>query len=538
MISGADGKDKLPALVVRGYKSKIDGSIQPYGLVIPDTWKAGDKSPHRLDFWLHGRGEKLSELSFLEDRMRSRGEFAPENAIVVHLYERFCNANKFAGEMDLFEALAEVKKHYAIDENRLVVRGFSMGGASCWQYGAHFAGTWAAVAPGAGFADTAVFFSVFAEGKTPPPWWEQVLWRWYDSKLYAGNLFNTTAVAYSGEIDKQKLAADTMAEYMAKEGLTLTHLIGPNTPHKYHPDIKPKIEELVSAAAAKGRDPLAAHVKFTTYTPIYSQMKWAQVEGLGQSWERADVDATLGSAQIEATTKNVSSLRFTLPASAAKPKAVLDGQSVDARWQDGTARFHREGDKWISGPPKDELRKKPGLSGPVDHAFMTSFIMVRPTGKPLNDAVGAWTKAELAHAQSFWRDVYRGDAPVKDDKAITKEDIANSNLILWGDPSSNAILAKILPKLPLQWTAEKLKLGTATYSATEHAPIIIFPNPLNPQKYVVINSGVTYREKALLNNSDQTPKIPDWAVVNLKTPPGPEWPGLVLDAGFFNEKWQ
>jgi hypothetical protein len=163
---------------------------------------------------------------------------------------------------------------------------------------------------------------------------------------------------------------------------------------------------------------------------------------------------------------------------------------------------------------------------------------VRPTGKPLNPAVGAWTKSELEHALSFWRQVYRGDAPVKDDKAITEEDIKYSNLILWGDPSSNAVIAKIIAKLPIQWTTETLKLGHGTYPAAEHAPIMIFPNPLNPKHYVVINSGVTYREKALLNNSDQTPKLPDWAVVNLKTPPDGEWPGLMIDAGFFDEKWQ
>ncbi|MBL9084350.1 MAG: hypothetical protein JNK76_21290, partial [Planctomycetales bacterium] len=37
-------------LVVRGYVSKIDGSVQPYGLVIPADYTPG---PHRyrLDFW-------------------------------------------------------------------------------------------------------------------------------------------------------------------------------------------------------------------------------------------------------------------------------------------------------------------------------------------------------------------------------------------------------------------------------------------------------------------------------------------------------
>ena len=62
---------------MRGYLSKIDGSVQPYGLVIPDDWKPDEKTPRRLDFWLHGRGEQLSELAFIEDRLHNRGEFPP-----------------------------------------------------------------------------------------------------------------------------------------------------------------------------------------------------------------------------------------------------------------------------------------------------------------------------------------------------------------------------------------------------------------------------------------------------------------------------
>jgi hypothetical protein len=55
---------------------------------------------------------------------------------------------------------------------------------------------------------------------------------------------------------------------------------------------------------------------------------------------------------------------------------------------------------------------------------------------------------------------------------------------------------------------------------------------------MVINSGFTFREFAALNNSDQTPKLPDWAVVDINTPPGPKWPGKIVDAGFFDEQWK
>ena len=125
-------------LVVRGYVSKIDGSVQPYGLVVPET--IGDKNSgrHPLDIWFHGRNEAYTELNFIDERNHSRGQFTPPNTIVLHPYGRYCNASKFAGETDLFEAIKSVSERYAIDEDRICVRGFSMGGASTWHYGRAF----------------------------------------------------------------------------------------------------------------------------------------------------------------------------------------------------------------------------------------------------------------------------------------------------------------------------------------------------------------------------------------------------------------
>jgi hypothetical protein len=538
-------------LVVRGYKSNIDDSVQPYGLLVPDDFKPSEKTSRRLDFWCHGRGEKLTELAFIDGSMHSKGEFASgftTPGIVCFLYGRFCNANKFAGERDLFEALDDIKKHYNIDEQRLVIRGFSMGGASTWQFATHHAGMWAAAAPGAGFAETAEFFKVFAEGKTPPPWWEQVLWRWYDCTTMAANLANTNVVAYSGEIDGQKQAADIMVKYAKQEGLEFPHIIGPQTAHKYHPESKPKIEELVTKATQLERTSPPKEVRLTTYTLIYPRMHWLRIDGFEHQWERADVRATLSDRGVDAKTDNVTALTIALPSTAfpqhSKPQLTINGARVPidflekhyapAHW---AVTALKTGDKWVGGA-FDSLHYKNGATcGPIDHAIMSQFVFVRPTGRPLNDAVGAWAKSELDHATEFWRRVFRGEAPMKDDTALTDDDVKNKNLVIWGDPSNNAVLKRCTEKLPVKWTADALEFNGVKYDAAHHVPILIFPNPLNFRKYIVLNSGPTFREEALLNNSDQTPKLPDWAIVNIDTPPDGKWPGQIIDAGFFDEQW-
>src|SRR5581483_6144946 len=223
-------------LVVRGYRSKLDGSVQPYGLFVPAGWQR--ERPNRLEVWLLGRGEKRTELAFLAEREAGPPQLVPRDTIVLVPYGRFCNATKFAGEVDVFEAMAAVRAENVIDPQRTSVAGFSMGGASVWHLATHHAGVWSSASPGAGFAETPVYTKAFAPGHEPPTAWEQQLWNWYDATPYAANLFNTAMVAYSGEIDPQKQSADVMEAAMAAEGLKLERFIGPKTGHQYQPDTK------------------------------------------------------------------------------------------------------------------------------------------------------------------------------------------------------------------------------------------------------------------------------------------------------------
>ncbi len=544
-------------LVVRGYQSKIDGSVQPYGLVVPPTYQLNSPYEHRLDIWCHGRGEKLTELAFLNERQSSPGQFTPKNAFVLHLYGRYCNANRFAGEIDCLEALAHVRKHYPIDENRIVMRGFSMGGAACWQFAVHYAGLWAAAAPGAGFSETADFLKVFQNEKVQPIWYEQRLWHWYDATDYAANLFNCPVVAYSGENDRQKQAADRMADAMKKEGLTLRHLIGPKTGHAYERKTKEELDRRIDSIAKNGLDLVPAHVIFITYTLRYPKMRWLRIDGLEKHWSRAEVDALLETDGATIKTRNVSALTLHFEPGGCpletleKPKIRIDVEEEDDEGIKGvppvlsdrswTVHLRKKEDKsWEVVKKADDgtLRKRPGLQGPIDDAFLDSFLMVRPTSQPLNDKVGAWVSMEMKHAVEHWRKQFRGEARIKDDSDITDADIADHNLVLWGDPGSNKILAKIADKLPIGWNRQQVQLGKETFSAENHVPLLIYPNPLNPKHYVVLNSGFTFREYDYLNNARQTPKLPDFAMIDVNTPPSSRLPGKVVTAGFFDEEWK
>ena len=67
---------------------------------------------------------------------------------------------------------------------------------------------------------------------------------------------------------------------------------------------------------------------------------------------------------------------------------------------------------------------------------------------------------------------------------------------------------------------------------------MIYPNPLNPSRYVVLNSGHTFGEKEFRGtNALLFPRLGDYAVLKLtKSPAGGVSEEVVL-AGLFDEQW-
>ncbi|MGE4551095.1 MAG: hypothetical protein AAEJ57_06870, partial [Opitutales bacterium] len=107
-----------------------------------------------------------------------------------------------------------------------------------------------------------------------------------------------------------------------------------------------------------------------------------------------------------------------------------------------------------------------------------------------------------------------------------------------GTPKSNQLIAEIADKLPVTWKNGRVTAGKRSFSSSQHVPVLIYPNPLNPRQYVVLNSGPTFREAHDRTNSLQNPKLPDWAILDLTQPPDAEAAGKVVATDFFDERWK
>src|SRR5262249_33662423 len=104
----------------------------------------------------------------------------------------------------------------------------------------------------------------------------------------------------------------------------------------------------------------------------------------------------------------------------------------------------------------------------------------------------------------------------------------------------NTLIAELTrgQELGIGWTREGLWVAGRKYPAADHVPVLIQPNPLNPTRYVVLNSGHTFHAEDFQGtNALLYPRLGDWAVLHLAD----KGPALavqrVVENGLRTEGW-
>jgi hypothetical protein len=546
--AAADGKvpwrDVRDKPVVRGYRSRVDGSVQPFSIVYPDGFDPAKK--YRLDVVLHGRDATLTEVKFINAKENAKAGKAPDH-LVMEVYGRGNNAYRWAGETDVIEAMRAVSGPLGVpdpvDHNRVVLRGFSMGGAGTWHIGLHYPDRFCVIGPGAGFTTTHGYV-----GGLPaklPDYQEKCL-HIYDAVDYAENAFDVPVVAYSGEIDPQKKAADNIEAALKRlnEPLRFTHLVAPGLAHQMPAQWQAKAEAEYREYADKGRDRNPERVRFVTYTPTYGKCHWVMVAAMERIYERAVVDARRQGNKFTITTTNVRRLTLAdAPGDAGALVVTIDGQTPDLSPAKGDhlLRLYKADGKWrvlAMGDWKPWQGKSGDVQGPIDDAYRDHFQVVGPT-RP-----GGFAAARMQEFATLWDRYFRGALPVIEAKNYERRKQANpdrrvANLVLFGDPETNPLLAEVLPELPITWTKEKLVVNGVEYNPKTHIPVLIYPNPFDATRYVVINTGHTFKKVDLEGtNALLYPRLGDWAVI--KPTPTDTDPAAfeVVAAGLFDENWK
>jgi dienelactone hydrolase len=514
--------------VCRAYRSRVDGSVQPYAITVPPGYTGA--SPAWLEVVLHGRGDTQNEVSFLYSHGRARPQPANHPFLQLDVWGRGNNAYRWAGETDVFEAIDSVRTRYRIDPERIVLRGFSMGGAGAWHLGLHFPDQWAAMEAGAGFVDT----QVYAKVANPPPYVTI-----YDALDYAANATAVPTVGYGGEDDPQLRASVAIREELEHEGyafhkdgysylteaLQALFLVGPKTQHKFEPEAKKKSDAFLLSQQSHGILEPSAY-RFVTYTERYNRCFRVTIDQLERQYQRAQVDVHLAEHITEAATRNVA--RLTLHGGGSVKSFRIDGQTFPAKV---SATFERVKNSWRAAGPLPALSKQHALQGPIDDAFLDGFVCVKPAsaGASPADAFALGQLDRFAEEFAHWM---RGDIRIKTDRDLTAADQTGFNVVAFGTPASNPLIARVLEWAPIRWDNDAIVVGSRRFDAATHLLAMVYPNPDNPRRYLAINSGHTFHEADFRGtNALLYPRAGDWAVIDITD-------GKTVAEGAFDRNWQ
>jgi dienelactone hydrolase len=554
------------AAVIHGYRSGIDGSVQPYAVTLPAAYGKDQLKKWRLEVVLHGRNNRLTEVSFLHQFNGDKPAPKEQDFIRLDVYGRGNNGYRWAGERDVAEAIEHfftvekrMNRAALLDDKRGVLRGFSMGGAGTWHLGLHYPDQWCVISPGAGFTTTHGYLKGLPAKLEP---YQEACLRIYDAVDYAENAFNVPIVAYGGEKDPQLQAARNIeaqlrshAAHGNEKRYAMKLLVAPGLGHQFPAEWQKKMADARSEYVAKGREDYPPRVRFVTYTLKYPKCYWVYIVGMDRHYEKTSVDAERLEDGFKITTHNVRILRLQMWEGATRQAITvrIDGQHVTVQPYEPAANapalfvfLERRNGQWQAVLPHriltDQFRKPQKITnhqGPIDDAFTAPFLCVRGTGKPWHEATEEYAQANLERFRKEWSKYFRGELPVKDDVEVEAADFTGRHLILFGDPSSNSLIAQALNRLPFKWTKDHITWNGNDYSASEHVPALIYPSPFSPDHYVVLNSGHTFHAADFQgSNALLYPRLGDYAILKLTGDKKDPLAVEVKTAGLFDDYWR
>jgi len=148
---------------------------------------------------MHGRNASINTSNFLYAASIGATSKVPDwGQLEVQFLGRGNNASHQAGEVDVYETVAAVSRRFKVDSTRLVLRGFSLGGAGAWHVALHNPSMWVAADIGAG-----TWPRHYLMKDQYPPYQAKVINIWENMTEWALNGFNLPLVGHSGDADNQ-----------------------------------------------------------------------------------------------------------------------------------------------------------------------------------------------------------------------------------------------------------------------------------------------------------------------------------------------
>jgi len=470
---------QVPGPQVLTFSSPVDDTDQPYALYVPKSYDASKKWPlvmslhgatsnHRLNLRrVFGKGNRAGESD--SEATRYWPAFPDIGMIVVAPLARGTLGYQGIPEDDVYRVLDEVKKRLSIDEDRVYLTGLSMGGGGSLWLSLTRPDVWAAVAavcPAAPFGAE----SLAANGLNVP------------FKIFQGDQDPLVPVAGARRWAETFLKLGVRGEYVEYPG------VRHNAWDKAYAD-----GAIFEWFAPLKRNASPARVRYVTSTPRYRSAYWVEIDSFTPG-EMASVEAVRGPSGVEVKTNLLDGFTLRL-----KPgRVTVDGQTIVAKGRS----FTRGNGRWREGKAAAPEKWK----GPIWEAMAKRHVYVYGTADDPAPEELARRRAE-AEKLAAWSIVPREPLLLTlravSDREAGEANLADTNLVLLGDASTNSLIARYRTDLPLTLKAGAADYTLVTIAKTRDRDIVVVtgkPMPLQPQPfaphrlandYVLLRSGET-----------------------------------------------
>ncbi|MDP6040329.1 MAG: hypothetical protein QGG64_17385, partial [Candidatus Latescibacteria bacterium] len=266
---------------------------------------------------------------------------------------------------------------------------------------------------------------------------------------------------------------------------------------------------------------------------------WVEILLNERPWEGMNVDAEiLANNIIRVDSDNVLKLKISPP-----QEFINAHERLNVVWNGRITTFENPQEYILlenkkTRPPT--LQKTPGLAGPIKDFINTPFAMV--IGTTSKDSLMQRIINQKADAIiASWKDWQNFEPRVFKDVEITKQDIQKYSLYLLGGIEENKVSKMLWSELPIKISNDMVGIFGQTYQAKDAVVDIVYPNPLNSDRYVRLvlptsSKGMYFFDPELDNLKDNDFYIADGKIPNSRAgfPQGK----ITLASGRFNYNWE
>ena len=567
-----EGEDTLSArrgFFWRGYRSRFSSRPQLYSIYVPEEYDPEEKMP--LVVSLHGGssnhnvwlalnlGNKISVADYWASHRKEFPARRHPDAIVVAPDGLGQIRWRWAGEQDVLDVIDDVRINYNIDRDKIFLTGLSNGGIGAYTIGLKHAHAFASVLPLAGVTDWLSHHE--ADGRLRSC--ERTVLRNESAITYAENAFNTFLRFFHGEKDP-----GFSVEQARKMDSVLNKL---RIPHRYH-EFKNQGHDLGYVLWRKllidryvreyERDPAPREIRLVTASARANSQSWLILDDRIDHLRPARLHAWItytGAVRVE--TENAARFSILLDQSpiSSPVNVFVDSQPVYCgpippnnrltlvsslapvrTFEEGMPVSQPMWEQWDGASPAPGTVKVDGLSGPMGDANYEPQVHVY--GTMIEDEVATLKKAARLGARGWmmaW-DYTEIRHPVIPDTDLTWEMMRNNTVVLYGNAKSNSILARIGDRLPIQVVGKHMIMRGEKVSGWGVGARFICPNPLAPQRYLVVATGTSAR--AVEEGGKLPIYLADYIVYHHLTTKRKAFMILgsrkEIETGFFTEDWK